>query len=85
MTDKPENPQAFPWNQHQNADGTWDQGGEQGMTLRDYAVINYSKAMMGNTEFFNYIVEDREPEDAADVLAKVATVFADAMLKARSK
>lgn len=76
MTDKPENPPAFPWNQHQNEDGTWDQDGEQGMTLRDYFAAESLGGFLSHPE-----CTASSPENDA----KWAYKYADAMLKERSK
>ena len=85
MTDKPENPPAFPVPIAISAADDIYYSSETGMTLRDYAVIHYSAAIMGNIESSNAIIEGREPEEAADILAKVSAIFADAMLKEREK
>lgn len=69
MTDKPENPQAFPH-------GNPTHGGDIGMTLRDYFAGQALAGLSGLAR-----IEGMSPED----LASMAYADADAMLKERSK
>lgn len=82
MTDKPENPSAFA----SNAVCAEGQVFQKGMTLRDYAVIHYSAALIGSVDF---MIEANAtcgtPEEVSDALTFTAACFADAMLKERAK
>ena len=69
MTDKPENPQAFPH-------GNPTHGGDIGMTLRDYFAGLALASIVGSVEF---------NAATCSQLAEVAYQCADAMLKERSK
>ena len=71
MTDKPENPQAFP-----NGPETSEQYGEYGMTLRDYFAGKALEGMCANPELLG--------SNEAD-FAYAAYNRADAMLKARAE
>ena len=69
MTDKPENPQAFPH-------GNPTHGGDTGMTLRDYFA---GQALAGSCA----LPDMRTVKDS--IIAEAAYSLADAMLKERSK
>ena len=71
MTNKPENPPAFP-----RDDTTWGMYGERGMTLRDYFA---GQALAG----LSSVTSNRAI--APDAIARIAYADADAMLKERSK
>jgi hypothetical protein len=72
MTDKPENPPAFPIN-----GGVWDED-QYGMTLRDYMA---TKAMGAFISTMNNVVLEGIPK--ADHVSKWAYAQAGAMLEAR--
>lgn len=77
MTDKPENPRAFPTNIAVGVagdvyDSSWN--GEEGLTMRDHFA---GQALIG-------LLASSGPSDFnADSVAEAAHRYADAMLKAR--
>lgn len=75
MTDKPENPQAFPaWEFESYGGGAGRHVLTGGMTLRDYFA---GQALAGVSEAISF--------DDADELAHYCYTMADAMLKERAK
>ena len=84
MTDKPENPQAFPI----PADDKAGWHSQEGMTLRDYFAGEALKGFCSNDAKHQRAVEhSRNGIGAAisDIFSKEAYDYADAMLKARAK
>lgn len=75
---------AFPYEQHQTQDGTWNQTTERGMSLRDYFAASALKGM----EIPNgggYSDNDHErgnPKYEAAWISRQAYCIADAMLAA---
>jgi len=69
--------QAFPSEQHQNQDGTWNQTYDSGMSLRDYYAGQALMALLSQPcEEYSFSM----PACAKDCYA-----YADYMLKERSK
>ena len=66
---------AFPSEQHETQDGTWNQTFERGMTLRDYFAGQALAGLMASEADGGVYL--------ADHAALRAYEFADAMLKAR--
>ena len=69
MTDKPDNPQAFPH-------GNPTDGGELGMTLRDYFAGQFTRSKM-------QLLPDNINEYQIRVIARVGYMVADVMLEER--
>lgn len=78
MTDKPENPPAFPTTKPLDSWGDPNQG----MTLRDYFA---AKAMQGVAAACANDTRGQSMEEFAYSTSVAAYIIADAMLKARSK
>lgn len=69
-------PYAFPCEQHETQDGTWNQTFEPGMSLRDYFAAKAMQSLVITTQtMLNITVED---------VVEEAYVYADAMLKVRN-
>lgn len=79
MTDKPENPPAFPCidNAGPNGQTIWR---HDGMTLRDYFAAAALQGMI-TTSGAPFLMPD--PHDIESLAANGAYKFADAMMKAR--
>lgn len=77
MTDKPENPPAFPVPDSNRYSASL------GMDLRDYFAAKAMAAFMGNDSVPQYTHEDGST--AAQTIAETAYFMADAMLAERSK
>lgn len=73
---------AFPCEQHETQDGTWNQTFERGMTLRDWFAGQALAGLLGN---LTRPAINGEPVLDPDGYAKVAYASADAMLAERSK
>ena len=76
---------AFPYEQHETQDGTWNQTTERGMSLRDYFAASALKGM-DIPNGGEYSENDRErgnPQREATWIATQAYCMADAMLAAR--
>lgn len=65
---------AFPCEQHETQDNTWNQTFETGMSLRDYFAAKAMQGLMARVGPHN-----------ADAIAHDAYMVADAMLEARNK
>jgi hypothetical protein len=76
----PENPSAFP--EPFLNDPNYSLGISKGMTLRDYFAAKAMQAQIGNQ---NYMYEYSKRHKDLEVLAMEAYMFADALLKERSK
>ena len=88
MSAKNDGGPAFPYEQHETQDGTWNQTTERGMSLRDYfagqALVGLvsHKAHKLSKDYPDHI--DAPPQDALDYdCALDAYALADAMLAAR--
>lgn len=90
MTDKPNNPQAFPeWKFQQGPNGSGHHTLTGGMTLRDYAVVHFSAAIVSNQSFLEALqslpaIADEDARIGARV-AEAAANMADEMLKGKQK
>lgn len=80
--DKPHNPPAFPSEQHECADGSWNQTYSPGMTLRDWFAGQTLMGMCGNSDIAKAAMETG---NAGATLAESAYDMADAMLAQRAK
>ena len=81
------NPPAFPNEQHETADGTWNQTFDSGMSLRDWFAGQALHRALSATYYdrsddSTRLVEGEEHEKAA---AQAAYRIADAMLAEREK
>lgn len=83
--DKPNNPQAFPMSA-QDKQGTMSTSANLGMTLRDYAVIHYTAALIASDEFSKEMQATcNSPDERISRLAGTAGLIADGTLKEREK
>ena len=85
MTDKPENPQAFPMEkQQQSATGYLDQ---RGMTLRDYFAGLAMAGLLSNPVHRDRLDDDEgfAGQTFGEANSTISYAHADAMLKERAK
>ena len=83
MTDKPENPSAFP-NDYAGRVGSEEQYCQYGMTLRDYFASAALQALLQNTAVQKSMMKDGwNAERCQHWHADSAYQFADAMLERR--
>lgn len=78
---------AFPWNQQQNHDGTWDQGGDPGMSLREHyagqAMAAHITAIVYNVDWVeNALANNKVRKEIFGRMAKASTESADALIAA---
>ena len=76
---------AFPCEQHECQDNTWNQTFESGMSLRDYFAAKAMQGLLANTE--SCFTPSKDEKEAgitwAEKLANECYEIADAMLKDR--
>jgi hypothetical protein len=86
MTDKPNNPLAFPFPAERNAWGDGIREGSDGMTLRDYfAAQALSGVLTAPLQSPHWEVINSAPGDPSAAIANMVYGTADAMLLARTK
>ena len=78
---------AFPSEQHETQDGTWNQTYATGMSLRDYFAASALKGMEvpNGGEYSHNDHESGSPQREAAWIAREAYCIADAMLAARER
>lgn len=76
---------AFPCQQGECSDGTWNQTYDPGMTLRDFFAAKALQAYLSHPQNIAGVVRAGQKRDMSpqDFVAIAAYEYADAMLKAR--
>jgi len=74
---------AFPCEQHELQDGTWNQSFDPGMSLRDYFAAHAMQGLLAHPKCGEEGHTDQDSEERTECVADEAYAVADAMLAAR--
>lgn len=84
MSDKIKNPPAFPCEQSETQDGSWNQTFESGMSLRDWFAGQALSGLCSNPAMFDGAGTLTQVRAQENWMVEVAYVLANIMLAARN-